>query len=169
LLLLLGYVLSRRGMRIRDLGLRWSPRDIAAGLLVFIISALVYYFGRAFVGMIQHVYFPSAPGGHAPRELFGHPSWQVIPLILINPFFEELTVRAFLMSEVKALTGSWTLAAAASIAVQTSYHLYYGWAGALGLSFQFLVFAVYYAWRRRALPIIVAHGLFDIWAIVPLL
>jgi len=52
-----------------------------------------------------------------------------------------------------------------SVAVQFSYHLYYGWAGAIALSFQFLIFALYYSHSRRALPIIAAHGFFDIWAL----
>lgn len=42
---------------------------------------------------------------------------------LLNPFFEELIVRAFLISETVALSGSATIAVALSVAVQTSYHL----------------------------------------------
>jgi membrane protease YdiL (CAAX protease family) len=80
----------------------------------------------------------------------------------LNPFFEELIVRAYLMTEVLDLTGSSTLAVALSVALQFAYHLSYGWAAAISLSFQFLIFALYYAFTRRALPIIVAHSLFDI-------
>ena len=72
------------------------------------------------------------------------------------------------MTEVKALTGSWILSAALSIALQSSYHLYYGWLGAITLSFQFLAFAIYYARTQRATPIIVAHGFFDIIALIRL-
>ena len=63
-----------------------------------------------------------------------------VPYSLLNPFFEELTVRAYLMSEVQDLTGSMNLAAFLSVVVQFSYHLYYGWTGAIALSFQFLIF-----------------------------
>jgi membrane protease YdiL (CAAX protease family) len=162
ILLLLGYVLSRRHLRIRDLGLRFSLRDIAAGLGVWVVSVVMYYAGGLFVGAVLHALFRSPPASHTAHEVFGRLSWQVIPLILVNPFFEELTVRAYLMSEIKALTGSWTLAIATSVAVQTAYHLYYGWYGALTLSFSFLVLALYYAWRRRAAPIILAHGIQDV-------
>ncbi len=89
-----------------------------------------------------------------------------IPYSLLNPFFEELIVRAYLMTEVRALTGSWMLATALSVVVQFSYHLYYGWEGAIALSFLFLVFSIYYARTQRATPIIVAHGIFDIWGLV---
>jgi membrane protease YdiL (CAAX protease family) len=85
-----------------------------------------------------------------------------IPFVLLNPIFEELIVRSYLMTEIIDLTGSVTLAVALSLAVQVSYHLYYGWWGALSLAFQFLVFALYYARWRRALPIIIAHGMFDL-------
>lgn len=69
------------------------------------------------------------------------------------------------MTEVMELTGSSTLAVALSVAVQFSYHLYYGWAGAIFLAFLFLIFSLYYDRTRRALPIIVAHGVFDIYAL----
>ena len=92
----------------------------------------------------------------------------VIPFVLLNPFFEELIVRAYLMTEVQDLTGSSALAILVSVIVQFSYHLYYGWAGAISLSFQFLIFALYYARSRNISPVIVAHGLFDIYGIVRL-
>jgi membrane protease YdiL (CAAX protease family) len=86
----------------------------------------------------------------------------------LNPFFEELIVRAYLMTEVLDLTGSPTLAVALSVALQFAYHLSYSWAAAISLSFQFLIFALYYAFTRRALPIVVAHSLFDISGLVHL-
>jgi len=73
------------------------------------------------------------------------------------------------MTEVVQLTGSSALAVFLSVAVQFSYHLYYGWAGAISLAFLFLTLALYYARARRALPVIVAHGFFDIYALLRLL
>ncbi|MGO9543681.1 MAG: CPBP family intramembrane glutamic endopeptidase [Rhodomicrobium sp.] len=110
--------------------------------------------------------YSSAHSGSTVRDIFGRPSIMAIPYSLLNPFFEELIVRAYLMTEVRALTGSWMLATALSVVVQFSYHLYYGWEGAIALSFLFLVFSIYYARTQRATPIIVAHGIFDIWGLV---
>jgi membrane protease YdiL (CAAX protease family) len=112
--------------------------------------------------MLAYGSFAKWPGG---RELFAHPSMAFIPFVLRNPFFEQLIVRAYLMSEVFALTGSRTRAILASVVVQSSYHLYYGWAGAISISFLFLAFALYYMRSRRALPVIVAHGLSDLYAL----
>jgi membrane protease YdiL (CAAX protease family) len=44
-LALLGYVLSRRKLRFRDLGLRWSMRDLGMGIVVAIIAYITYAFG----------------------------------------------------------------------------------------------------------------------------
>jgi membrane protease YdiL (CAAX protease family) len=167
-LLLLAYVLSRRKMRIRDLGLRWSFRQLAAGLGVAFLALLGYYCGSVIVRAVQHALFSAAPVVHTPRQVFGHPSFMAIPLMIVNPLFEELIVRAYLMSEIKALTNSWTLATALSVLVQASYHLYYGWAGALSLAFEFLVFSLYYARTQKATPIVFAHGLFDLLGFVQL-
>lgn len=86
----------------------------------------------------------------------------------MNPFFEELIVRAYLMAEVIELTGSSTMAVALSVGVQFSYHLYYGWVGAISLSFFFLALALYYVRSRCAFPVIVAHGFLDVYALIRL-
>jgi membrane protease YdiL (CAAX protease family) len=161
-LLLLIYVLSRRSLRLRDLGLRWSLKDVGTGLLISGVSFVAYTLGWTVVQLVHHRMFGFWAQAPDVRGLFANRSVQAIASFLLNPFFEELIVRAYLMTEVLDLTGSSTLAVALSVAVQFSYHLYQGWAVAISLSLQFLVFALYYALSRRALPIIVAHALFDI-------
>jgi len=167
-LMLVGYVLSRRQLKFADLGLRWSLSDVGVGLLVAVISYVVYGIGSALVQMGSRQIFGHIASSASPNQFFGHPSVMFIPFSLLNPFFEELIIRAYLMTEVAELTGSSALAVVVSVAVQFSYHLYYGWVGALSVSFLFLVFALYYARARKALPVIVAHGIFDIYSLVRL-
>jgi membrane protease YdiL (CAAX protease family) len=167
-LLLLGYVLSRTGRRFRDIGLRWSLRDAGIGLFVAVASYMAYIIGYYVLYTIHSAIY-GAPIHQTPvQQIFGHMGFASIPFILINPFFEELIVRAYLMTELIDLTGSGALAIAVSVALQFSYHLYYGWWIALSLAFQFLVFALFYAASRRALPIVVAHSLFDLYALLRL-
>ena len=168
-LLLTGYVLARRKNGFADLGLRWSFRGLGSGLLVALAALLFYGAGQFLLHLV-------APGIYAPQhssqvahQLFGNPPLVAVPFYFLNPFFEELIVRAYLMTEVKALSGSWTLSAALSVLVQFSYHLYYGLGGAIALSFLFLAFATYYARTQKATPIILAHGIFDLLALVRML
>ncbi len=63
------------------------------------------------------------------------------------------------------MTRSSLFAIVASVALQSAYHLYYGWAGAIQVSFMFLVYALYYARTRRALPVVMAHEFIDAIAI----
>jgi membrane protease YdiL (CAAX protease family) len=167
-LILLGYVLSRRKLRFKDLGLRWSLRDVGVGLLVAGLSYATYAMSYLLIHFLQHSMFASTPSRPRASTFFGHPSIVTAEYFILNPFFEELIVRAYLMTEVADLTGSTALAVALSVAVQCSYHLYYGWETAIALSFQFLIFALYYARSRRALPVIVAHGFFDIYGLLRL-
>jgi membrane protease YdiL (CAAX protease family) len=164
-LLLLGYVLSRRNLRFKDLGLRWSLRGVGVGILLTVASYMSYALGTVIVQALHLAMFGTGVRGPTGRDFFAHPSIAVIPYFLLNPFFEELIVRAYLMTEVMDLTGSRVLAVFLSVVVQSSYHLYYGWGVAIAISFQFLVFAIYYARSRQALPVIVAHGFFDIFAL----
>jgi len=157
-------------MTYRDLGLRWSLRDLLAGITVAVAAYFSYFIGYGLIYSAHHaIVHTAAQTGSTARQIFGHPSFLSIPLVILNPFFEELIVRAYLMKEIRELTGSWLLAGAASVAVQTTYHLYYGWVGALSLSFQFAFFSVYYAKSQKATPIVVAHGIFDAWGMLRLL
>jgi len=167
-LFLLGYVLARRNRRIRDLGLRWSIRDVGVGLLVAGVSFAAYVVGALVVQLIHHTIYGTFATGPTGATFFSHPGPWAVPFMLLNPFFEELIVRAYLMTEVADLTGSSALAVAASVIFQWSYHLYYGWAGATSMAFMFLALSLYYARSRRALPIIVAHAFFDIYAFIRL-
>ena len=167
-LLLLGYVLSRRNLRLKDLGVRWSLQDAGVGLVVAGASFAAYVLGSMIVYVVQYWMYGSIAVGPSGKDFFAHPGVAIILFCLLNPFFEELIVRAYLMTEVLDLTGSSVLAVAFSVAVQFSYHLYYGWAGATSLSFLFMVFAIYYVRTRRALPIIVAHAVFDVYALIRL-
>jgi membrane protease YdiL (CAAX protease family) len=167
-LLLLGYVLSRRGLGFGNIGLRWSLSDVGSGLLLAGVAFAVYVIGS----LLVHLFYWQIYGSFAPqtsgKDFFAHPGLAVIPFTLVNPFGEELIVRAYLMTEVRELTGSSMLAVAVSVLVQSSYHLYYGWAGAISLSFMFLTFAIYYVRSRKALPVVVAHAAFDIYAVLRL-
>src|SRR5580704_17483101 len=168
-LLLLGYVLSRRGLSFRNLGLRWSVRDAGTGLLVAGLAYAAYVTGSLLVHVVQYSIYGSLATGPTANDFFAHPSVVAIPFSLLNPFFEELIVRAYLMTEVVQLTGSSVLAVVLSVGVQFSYHLYYGRTGAISLGFLFSALALYYIRTRRALPVIVAHGFFDIYALFRLL
>jgi membrane protease YdiL (CAAX protease family) len=167
-LLLLGYVLSRRNLGFKDIGLRWSLKDAGVGFLVAGVSYAAYVIGALVVQLVHYAVYHSFANGPDGAAFFAHPGIASVPFVLLNPFFEELIVRAYVMTEVLDLTGSSLLAVALSVGIQFSYHLYYGWPGAVALAFQFLIFAIYYSRSRRALPVVVAHAFFDISATIHL-
>ena len=167
--ILLGYILRRRGRRFKDIGLRWSWRDVAVGVAVIVVSYVVYTRGGRDLWLLHHALFGTFPLAPRTRDLFGHGTYLMLLQMLINPFYEELIVRAYLMTEVIELTGSTWPAVLLSVVVQTSYHLYYGWWTALALGIQFLVFSLYFARWRRALPLAIAHGFYDIRSFIHLL
>ena len=167
-LLLLWYVLKRSGRRLADLGLHWSLRDIKVGMLIAIVAVGFYVFGAMLLQAIHFAIYRSVVSGPTARQFFPKPTWVAVPYYLLSPFFEELIVRAYLMTEIRGLTGSATLAVVVSVAIQTAYHLYYGWWGALSIGFMFLAFSVYYARWRRALPVIAAHEFFDLLSLLRL-
>jgi membrane protease YdiL (CAAX protease family) len=167
-LALLAYVLLRRGRRFRDLGLQWSLRDCGVGVILCIAGIVCSWVGVMSLQIFHGIAYGGVLRGHSGRDFWAHPGINGIPYLILTPFFEEMIVRAYLMTEILELTGSSVLALGISVLLQVSYHLYYGWFGALMLAFVFLVFALYYVRYRRALPVIVAHELYDLIAFMRL-
>jgi membrane protease YdiL (CAAX protease family) len=165
ILILLAYVLSRRAHKFADLGLRWSIRDVGVGVLVVLLGYSAYFLGGTLLQTIHYIIYSAYARPINPRTFYPHVSLMMVLFSFLNPFFEELIVRAYLMTEIMELTGSSALAVILSVGLQFVYHLYYGWFGAVALSCQFLVFSLYYARWRRALPIVVAHGIVDLYAV----
>jgi membrane protease YdiL (CAAX protease family) len=159
-LLVLFYVLRQNGTKLRDIGLDFRWGDVKTAIALIIASGLAAAVAevallRAYQSIASHsASRPSIPG-------VGVLSPWIALFVVINPFFEEAIVRAFMISEVVALTGSSIFAVSASVILQTAYHLYQGIPYALTNGVLFLVFSIYYVRTRRAWPIILAHFWFD--------
>jgi membrane protease YdiL (CAAX protease family) len=160
------YILFRQGRSVKDIGLNFHWADGPRSVVLAITGVVANY---VFWVFLYNFY----------RNLTGHPpdatprnvefvrsfSWAGVFLVLINPWFEELIVRAYLISEVRWLSGSTVLAIAASVVLQSSYHLYQGVFPALIYAVLFLVFSIYYVRSGRILPVILAHFYFDAMAV----
>jgi membrane protease YdiL (CAAX protease family) len=166
-LLTLTYVLRRNGRTFRDIGLYWSWGQVGMGVLLM-LAAL---FSTAIFGLLLRQVLIATGFGDAVRaaaESVKH-AWTRSMLftpsgalyLSIVPFFEEILVRAYLMTELIELTGSAAVAVVVSVLLQSSYHLYYGWVGATTIVFTFLPWALYFAKVRKALPTITAHWMYD--------
>jgi membrane protease YdiL (CAAX protease family) len=166
-LLVLWYVMCTQRRSWNEIG--WNPeiRDIPRGLGLLVISNLAMYV--LFIP-IQYTYRVYAGHFLVPKSLntilgFGISSLS-IAFVCLNPFFEELIVRAYTISEVINLGASRTMAVVVSVAVQMSYHLYQGFVSAVALTFVFTMFSIYYVRTRRIGPVILAHLCVDVLALI---
>lgn len=166
-LLLLWYVLSEQKRGWKDIG--WSPKwaDIPQGIGV-VLLALV---SSVVVIACFQVTYRAVTGHYLPprsfQNLFGFGiSVLSIAFVVVNPFFEELLVRGYTMSEILDLGGSRNLAILVSVVVQMSYHTYQGLLSGIGLTVIFTVFSVYFSTIRKIAPVILAHLCFDAWAMM---
>ena len=165
-LALLICLLSRQGRSLRDIGFRLEWKDFPRTILVWLASMIFYsafYYLLYYLFAANHIKV-SGPANVAFLYSARH-SWNLllaVPFAIINPFFEELIVRAYLISELEYLTGRTWLAGLASVALQVSYHLYQGWFPALCYVGLFGVFTLYYIRARRITPVIFAHMIDDL-------
>lgn len=163
---LLWYVLVRRSKSLADLGLAWKRTDIpwsfalyfAGSIAVSVIYRAIYYSGLTSMS----IHRASAAVG---QHLFGGGVFvSTLVLQCINPFFEELIVRAYVITEVRGLTNSLAKAIACSVLLQMSYHFYQGIPLAISYGPQFLIWSFYYAKTNRVMPIILAQFYADVGA-----
>jgi membrane protease YdiL (CAAX protease family)/ribosomal protein S18 acetylase RimI-like enzyme len=155
---LLLYFLGRRGQSLKNLGFGWRWTDLPVGLglafLSLVLTAITSCFFYYYCGLVPG----HTPYLRDPRTIFagGFPPL-MITYMLSSCFFEETIVRGYVTTELIGLTCPAWLATLASILLQTSYHLYYGFAGAIIASGAFVVFALYFVRYRRLTPIILGH------------
>ncbi|MGF9917247.1 type II CAAX endopeptidase family protein [Paenibacillus ehimensis] len=155
---LLYFVLHKQGRSLKDIGFEFRKTDIFHGLLL--------YLALYFVVIIAITISPSFL--QAPQNVdFLRTKMTVsyLAFIVINPFFEELIVRAYTMTELNFLIKKEELTVLASTIIQTSYHLYQGLIPALYTGIIFFVFSIYFAKTRKIVPVILVHLLMDLTAI----
>jgi membrane protease YdiL (CAAX protease family) len=164
-LVLLVVLLRRQQRSLNDIGFNFAWADVPKALGLFIIAyfawlAAYYLIDFAYYfGTLQHV------GYRDPSAIFVQPSMILLALYILGaPLFEETIVRGYLMTELASFSCPVWLAAVTSVIVQTSYHLYYGFAGALSVGCGFVVFAVYFARSKRLMPVMLAHLFWDLTA-----
>ncbi len=164
-MVLLVYILKRQGRGFASIGLNFRWQDVFLGALLaflgLVTSAVFSIFIRKFSLALTGV----AADMRDPRIIFGGAAPYLLAAYgVTSSIFEETIVRGFLMTELWGVSCPVWLAIALSVIVQTSYHVYYGFAGALSISGIFLVFALFFARKRRLAPVILAHMYIDLLA-----
>lgn len=160
---LVWYVLARRSRTFADLGFMPAGIDVLWSILLFIggtVSVSLVHYGIRAMGLTS--VSESAASARVGQILFGGGVSAVTILFqFVNPFFEELIVRGYVMTEVKHLTQSASKAVLFSTLLQMSYHFYQGAPLAFSEGAMFALFSVYYAKTNRLTPIILAHLYLD--------
>src|SRR5437763_8485735 len=157
-LVTVAYVLRRQGRGIREIGFGFAWTDPLKGIALAIGGLLLSALLSFFVQKTGFLVAGSFAGYRDPRTIFtGFTPSLFLLYLTASSIFEETVVRGFLTTEMIGLARPIWLATLTSIVLQTSYHLYYGVAGALIVSGSFIVFALYFARSRRLLPVIIGH------------
>lgn len=162
------YVLFRQGRSLRELGLSFAWKDIPVSVLLAVIAYVAFYACYTTIYSGYHAAAGQAltQPDQAQTYLDAGLSLGTVLLVLINPIYEELIARAYIISEIKFLTGSAVVAVVLSVAVQVLYHLYQGVPAAISLGAMFLILSLYYARHKRIGPVILAHLYFDALALL---
>lgn len=164
-LLCLYVALRYQKRNLKDIGVRLPMRIAEVG------HSFGLFFG-AFPAALAVIILLYAVFGHSIQRtfndsaLFGnHIALTTVLFVFLNPFHEELIVRAFLITEMEHFYKSTALAVFVSVFIQSSYHLYQGLPAALIHASTFLLFSIYFVRTRRILPVIMAHMFLDVSAL----
>ena len=145
-LLVLWYVVDKQGKTKTDIGLNFHFLDIFRGLGLFVVAVVASYIAYIPFQYIYRAYSGNFAAVKSLHSMFGFGiSFLSVSFICLNPFFEEIIVRGYAMTEVISVGGSPALAIVISVAIQISYHLYQGLARVLLLAVVFSIYAIYFA------------------------
>jgi len=158
----LWYVLFAQARGWASIGWDFRLRDLADGIGLFFVGNIA---ARLLVAFVQAAYI--SVSGHRPaiNSIHGMLGYGIstvsVVFVLLNPFFEEMIVRGYLMSEVLDLGGGGILALFVSVTLQMSYHSYQGLIRCVGLAAFFCIYSIYFLKKRRIAPVVFAHLLMD--------
>lgn len=159
------YLLWRAGVALsRHLGLnlRRPWHDLAAGVG---LAALIGIPGLGLYLLANHLGFSLTVAASQLNDVW----WRApvtIGIAIQNGFLEEILVVGYLLTRLRQLrVGPW-VAIAMSAVLRGSYHLYQGYGGFVGNAIMGVVFGFVFLRWRRIWPLIIAHSLIDIVALM---
>lgn len=161
---LVGHFLVRGQESFRSIGfdLRERLRDLGRGTGIAAViggAGLLFYLGAHATGTNLTV---------DPSQLPDY--WWRIPILVLvsaqNAILEEVIVLGYLNHRLDQLGWSVRQATATSALVRGSYHLYQGLGGFFGNVIMGVIFTYLYRRWGRIMPLVVAHTLIDIGALI---
>jgi membrane protease YdiL (CAAX protease family) len=153
----LAYVLWRQNRLPADIGLSFHISDIPVSFALYLLTYIAYMIVAASLPTSNLLTLSPGETDSPFHDFVAAPVGAMMLLILVNPFFEELIVRAYAMVEIEELTRNRWLAIFVTALVQGYYHLYQGWQTAVSHTASFLVLSIYFSYSRRATPLILSH------------
>lgn len=164
------FLLWRRGLGWKDLGLRWPEnwlRTIGLTLLSMVIFIIAT---QAMQWLADHFFVDIGTSGRFDHVV-GNPVAYLGIMALVwthGSFFEELLFRAFIIDRASHAMGGGLKADLIAVLISSVFfgyrHYYYqGMHGALITGAGGFAFAMLYLWfgRRNILPLVFAHGIFN--------
>ena len=167
-------VLRWRRQSVASLGL--ENRRLLVNLLLGLAALAVVYVLLFSIGFALMTFFPEFAeqmNENASRLLELLPEdlslFQMIALMTAVGFYEELIFRGFIMTRLRRVTGSWTIAVIVSSAVFAVLHLIDQTASAVVfVGLLSIILSLVTIWTRSIIPAIVAHFLFNLSQVVML-
>lgn len=159
-LVLIGFLWAR-GWGRKQLGFTPTARDTGLGVglavVAYVAYAAVWFLASRLLSGLEE----QAGGLVAP----GLSLVTVLAVSVLNPIFEEIFVCGYVIAALKK-TRSVSFAINVSVGIRLAYHLYQGTIGVAGIIPLGLIFACWFARTGRLWPVIVAHAILDLTALV---
>lgn len=163
LLALSFFILRTRGWTLDRLGLRFSWKAAAAGIPLFVMYLLIYLVTATLLLQV----WPGARYALTVRYANSAPFWLLLLFIVVNSFFEESVVTAYVITALSRNGAA--MAITASTLLRFTYHLYQGPLASISILPLGLLFGTMF-WRwRNVWPLIVAHTIANVvaFAVMP--
>jgi membrane protease YdiL (CAAX protease family) len=158
ILFILVPLLFIRDWRLKDFNLHFSLRLVGVAFLLLIASNILSNLSyKAF--SVLHLITPELE--KAITVKYSITFYGLISLLVINSIFEESIVVGYLFKRLEKMSG--VLVISFSIIIRQLYHLYQGPIAFLGIVPMGLVFGLYYWKYKQLTPLIIAHGLSNLF------
>jgi membrane protease YdiL (CAAX protease family) len=148
----------RRRWTVRMISAPWRPSDALHAILLVVACQLAY--GLAFLA-VTAAYRPLATEFARYRVVGPLSLWVLVPMVLVNPFFEEILYLGFAANLLRQRFGYWA-AFGSVVVIRLLVHAYQGPLALVSILPLAVILTVYYLRTGRLWPIVLAHVVFDL-------
>lgn len=158
ILTIIAYYLKHRNWSIKDFNLDFTFKMIGVAILLVVLREGL---GMLFIKIISTSKIFSPETINEPSISFQTNIVSIVLMVIVNSIYEEVLLIGYFFKRFEKFHPA--IIILISLLIRTSYHTYQGFTNLIMIFLMALIFGLYYVKYKKLWPLIIAHGIGNIY------